>query len=212
MKVFVMGMHRSGTSLVTGLLYKCGLFLGDNLLMGEPDNPKGHYEDRTFIDINKQLLIRSGGRWRNPPQELAYRGMEPVMRAFLETWPTDRMVGWKDPRICFTFSLWYRLIHPEPVKVVLVTRPISEIARSLNARNQLPFESGVALAKRYREAALRSITHQRGAEHHETHFHAYFADWEAELKGVLDFIGLPMLADKAQLRRFITPSLSKNRE
>ena len=144
MKIFIMGMHRSGTSLVTGLLQRCGLYLGNNLLMTAKDNPKGHYEDRKFINLNNQLLLNNGGHWRNPPEALNYGGIRKKMERFLDSWPTDRLVGFKDPRICITFPLWYNLIHPEPIKVVYVSRPFVEIAQSLKARNGIRIEAGVA--------------------------------------------------------------------
>jgi len=39
--VYVLGMHRSGTSLFMGLLHGCGLNLGENLMPTTAANPKG---------------------------------------------------------------------------------------------------------------------------------------------------------------------------
>ena len=72
MKIFVMGMHRSGTSMVTGILSRCGMKIGKNLLMGAKDNPKGDFEDRRFININNDILIRNKGRWDSPPLDMNY--------------------------------------------------------------------------------------------------------------------------------------------
>ena len=211
MKVFIMGMHRSGTSLVTGLLHHCGLHLGGPLLMGAKDNPKGHWEHKKFININNDLLKRNGGSWRNPPAGVNWGGLKPSMQNFLKGWPTDKLVGWKDPRTCITFPLWYALVHPEKIKVIYVNRPAAEIAKSLYKRNGIPMQAGLGLADRYHRAAWANITGRPGVQHFNTHFHSYFSNWELELEAVLSFVGLPMPADKSKLQKFITPSLWRNR-
>lgn len=211
MKVFIMGMHRSGTSLVTGLLHRCGLYLGNNLLMGAKDNPKGHYEDRRFININNNILRANGGSWRNPPIAVNWGGMKPSMQNFLKGWPDDKIVGWKDPRTCITFPLWHHLIHPEPIKVVLVHRSCIEISQSLKARNGMPLAAGRNLCQRYKKASWDSVKGKPGVNFFHTLFSAYFGNWELELEAVLDFLGLEMPADKSKLQKFITPSLWRNR-
>jgi len=57
--IIVLGMHRSGTSLLTGLLTKgCGYHVGDNLLNAHPTNPKGFYE-RTDVMFQDDLWLGS---------------------------------------------------------------------------------------------------------------------------------------------------------
>jgi hypothetical protein len=53
--ICVVGMHRSGTSMITHLLHSCGLYLGpaDRLLKAEKTNPLGHFEHRGFLDIDR---------------------------------------------------------------------------------------------------------------------------------------------------------------
>ena len=45
----VVGMHRSGTSLTTNWLQKCGLDIGAKLEGKEFSNPDGHFEDIDFL-------------------------------------------------------------------------------------------------------------------------------------------------------------------
>ena len=44
----ILGMHRSGTSLVANWLHDCGLHVGDRLLEGTFANEKGYFEDLIF--------------------------------------------------------------------------------------------------------------------------------------------------------------------
>lgn len=56
--VAILGMHRSGTSMVSGVLTKLGLFSGANSSLMKPDkyNPKGYFENNYIVDCNEQIL------------------------------------------------------------------------------------------------------------------------------------------------------------
>lgn len=54
--VIIAGMHRSGTSLVTQWLNKCGLNVGHYCLGASPSNQDGHFEDIEFIRLHEDLL------------------------------------------------------------------------------------------------------------------------------------------------------------
>lgn len=209
MKIFVMGMHRSGTSMVTGILKLCGMNVGNNLLMGARDNPKGHFEDRRFLNINNDLLIKNGGKWHNPPINVTYQKMRNRMLGFLELpeWKTE-LVGWKDPRSCITFPLWHRLIYPEKIKVVYVYRPIQEIARSLKVRNGIKISKGWKLGGEYARRAFEGFRGTPGVSHFITYYHSYFHDWEIELEELCEFLGMKIPGcEKKRIQEFITPEL-----
>ena len=56
--VIILGMHRSGTSLVCELLESLGLFVGCDL--------EDNHESKFFIDLSNQLLTRIGAAWDHP--------------------------------------------------------------------------------------------------------------------------------------------------
>ena len=59
--IVVIGMHRSGTSLVTRGLRALGVELGANLAVeSAPDNAKGHWEDRGRIRVQQAAVDRVG--------------------------------------------------------------------------------------------------------------------------------------------------------
>ena len=61
--VFVLGMHRSGTSLLARLLNLLGCKLPKDLLGANESNPSGHWESLKAIEINDALLRALGRRW-----------------------------------------------------------------------------------------------------------------------------------------------------
>ena len=62
----IVGMHRSGTSCVTGILERNGLHLSGDLIDPNPFNPEGFWESREVIRINDLTLSRYGYPYMDP--------------------------------------------------------------------------------------------------------------------------------------------------
>ena len=61
---FIVGMHRSGTSVLAGTLNIMGYSAGDGKLKGATDyNPKGYFEMSSLIIQNQDWLIEQGVAW-----------------------------------------------------------------------------------------------------------------------------------------------------
>ena len=43
--------------------------MGDVLLGADSGNPKGYWEDRDFLELNRTILRDAGGSWHRPPPE-----------------------------------------------------------------------------------------------------------------------------------------------
>lgn len=151
--VLVLGMHRSGTSCLTGCLEAAGLFLGETA-EGVPDNPKGNKEIREVHYISDEVLKYNGGTWRDPPADPVFWTEEHRRRrdALLASFPADRVFGLKDPRILLIPGFW--LEHLAPVRMVASYRHPLAVARSLHAREGIPIEDGLALWAAYNRRLL----------------------------------------------------------
>jgi len=68
--ICIAGAHRSGTSMVTRFLHRCGLELGSesDLMPPQTDNPEGFWEHLGFVALNDELLAALGGAWDLPPR------------------------------------------------------------------------------------------------------------------------------------------------
>ena len=107
-------MHRSGTSLMTHWLHKCGLHIGDELLGADTGNENGHFEDLDFLNSHKALLkgrrLSDNGFTANPLKQLSYeekdklRDIISYKNGFNQEW------GWKDPRTCLFLDVYNELI------------------------------------------------------------------------------------------------------
>ena len=61
--ICVMGMHRSGTSLVTQMLAEHGCELPGRLLGAGEGNLDGHFEPAELVDLHDALLGEQGLHW-----------------------------------------------------------------------------------------------------------------------------------------------------
>jgi hypothetical protein len=152
--VIIMGMARSGTSLIAGLLRRLGLFLGHRRNIRD--------EEATFFyRLNQILLRRIHGDFDNPTPmryllqdesavETTVRCLEADVKSYriisylgwrrylkyraLERY--DQPWGWKDPQNVYTLPLWLKLFPR--AKIVYIVRNGVDVASSL-----VDFQSGI---------------------------------------------------------------------
>jgi hypothetical protein len=160
--VFVVGMHRSGTSAMARIVNLLGvpLSLSDDLLPAGPDNPTGFWESRTAILLNARLVRDLGGAVFQPPEitpgwenadDLASFRWE-AREQFAAVLPTEQW-ALKDPRLCFTLPFWRTALDVEPVVVMPFRNPL-EVARSLEVRDGITRLHALDLWERHVRASL----------------------------------------------------------
>src|SRR4030095_16158685 len=63
--ILVLGMHRSGTSAVSGFLVRLGAQAPRNLLPPSPHTLLGYWEASAFVEFHARLLRVGGSRWNS---------------------------------------------------------------------------------------------------------------------------------------------------
>jgi len=131
--LIITGMHRSGTSLLTQWLHKCGLHVGDQFLGAGIGNDDGHYEDIDFYNFHQQTLSAQGlhpdGLITEQPSSLSSTQRE-ALRCLLQH-KSDRQSqwGWKDPRSCLFLPV-YRELAPD-ARYLVILRDYKQVVGSL---------------------------------------------------------------------------------
>lgn len=165
----VLGMHRSGTSMLTGSLYTAAGYAYGEEIRAVKGNAKGTFELLPFWSQNDLLMEHQGRPWdRNVlayDSEQALKDIETGAVPFelgeqaldiLENTPEN--VPWilKDPRLCVTFPTWRKIFKKEPAVLFTYRNPL-EVARSLEARDEK-----VRSWKKNRDKGLEPLTLTRG--------------------------------------------------
>lgn len=128
----VLGMHRSGTSCLTGLFENMGVNLG-TVSRNNPNNPKGNKENRSISFFNDALMIANGGNWHNPPLNVIWSlEHKRTLNNIISTYSEYESWGFKDPRTLFTLDGWIEAI-PQ-LKMVGIFRHPFHVANSLRRR------------------------------------------------------------------------------
>ena len=212
--VVILGMHRSGTSILARMLGDCGLFLG---------KVDGHFESPFFRDINDGFLVRAGSYWADIDGYLRRRS-EPAFRRECREWAETRVRdsfaleflgprtvpttwGWKDPRNCLAMNVWNE-IFPEARLVHIVRHPL-DVALSiqrreaqLRERGEKPLPQNADLAHNLRlwEQHVADALRFRAAgdRYHEVRFEELIALPRRHLDTAARFCGLAPIPAKIE--------------
>ncbi len=162
MQIIVLGMHRAGTSLTTRIINMMGAYFApEGLSLGYNEhNEKGFWERKDVLSINEQLLRHAGATWHKvdgwDTQQLSRtpRALTHAIRSTILEMDAHRPWVLKDPRLCITLPCW--LPHLEvPVTVLAARNPLAS-ARSLELRNGIPPEYGIAMWEYHAVHSLRN--------------------------------------------------------
>lgn len=216
--LMVLGMHRSGTSALSGVLHMLGAAAPANLMRSDRNNQRGYWESLPIANLNDRILAAGGSRWwdwaafEESNLDLAVRGaLEAEIARELEVeYGAAPLIVIKDPRICRIVPLWLRALDRLgfEAKIVIPVRNPLETALSLFERDRLLVEEGLLLWLR----------HVLDAEHFTRHLprcFVMFFDLLEDWRGLVGRIGADLQLewptgprDAAEaIEQFLSPDL-----
>ena len=151
-------MHRSATSLAAMGLHNSSVSMGTYFLAKDSGNIHGYFEDMSFLNLNKSILLDAGGRWDKPPSRQKIIGLAPKYGPIIKELVAEKkkpLWGWKDPRTTLTIELFIPYI--ENPHFIVCFRDTMEVAKSLQRRNGFPINQGLSLAKVYNRRLLEFL-------------------------------------------------------
>jgi hypothetical protein len=150
--IIVLGMHRSGTSCLAGMLEKAGTFFGD-VSRENRHNAKGNFENKRIIKLHDDLLACNQGSWDDPPPHVEWpERMLAERDSIIAAYHHAPLWGFKDPRTLLALAGWQAAL-PDAVLVATFRHPLA-VARSLERRNGFPPAWGLDLWTRYNRRLL----------------------------------------------------------
>lgn len=168
--MFVLGCHRSGTSLLAGILSEAlrsadsdqAIATNADQLPPQVDNPGGFHESRQLVGFNEELLAQVGLDWQRPPLHPIHWQDPQIFPRLFDARPAFAQIAmhdaWvdKDPRLCLTYpAYWHVLLRRVPVAAI-VRHPF-EVAGSLQARDVVPLARGLLIWFLYNQHLARVL-------------------------------------------------------
>ena len=212
--ILVIGMHRSGTSAIARGLQALGVYLGNDFLDAQPENPTGYWEDRRIMALNERVLKALQLRWDS---------LEPIDRRKFDGWRMwrlrreathelrrrflpHRLWGFKDPRTIRLLPFWQRVLQGLKVddRYVVVIRNPASIAASLYARQRMDLEATQRLWLLHMVPFLKEIA---GKPLVVVDYDIVMRDPRVALQRVAQRLELPL--DTADLERFAADFLDE---
>lgn len=151
--VAILGMHRSGTSCLTGTLQEAGLFLGDCHTWNK-HNEKGNRENQKFVDLHDAILAANSAAWDIPPAKVDWSDEHiAAARKLLADHAGEASFGFKDPRALLVLDGWKALFPA--IEFVGIFRHPNAVVKSLGKRSSKTREESLKLWYAYNRILYR---------------------------------------------------------
>ena len=210
--VLVVGMHNSGTSILTEILHKSGIFFGANMK---------HHESYFFTNfINDRIILGGGDNWAKLPLMNVEKilSLEFSIGPFINNhwyadylqWGYDGVSPWgiKDPRLCILLPLYLK-IFPQ-AKVVHIRRNPDDVAASLTGK----FKAGVGILDDFEHWKSLTIAYtQRVMDfskecqaYYELNYEDFCLETIEQTQALFSFLDLSMTENIYSVMEKVTPS------
>ncbi|TXT54019.1 MAG: hypothetical protein BAJALOKI1v1_2250002 [Promethearchaeota archaeon] len=134
--VVVLCLPRSGSSLLAGILYRLGVWMGElkDMRLGRHTNIYGNYENQDFYRANLKILARAKSTtlsWADIPDDAKVKDavtyFRPLLKGLIEK-NSKKLWGWKDP-VCVFALPYYEDLLPNPCYIAL-KRNVDSVVKS----------------------------------------------------------------------------------
>lgn len=152
--IFITGMHRSGSSILSRAMTTLGIHHSSNLMHATKDNEKGYWEDNDFVSFNDDLLKRTGQLWDHPKlikinelHSLADEFREQGSLILKQKIHLDGSTCLKDPRLCNLSPFWKRICEFNNIRYHFIAsyRDPFSTAKSLEIRDSITTNKALSI-------------------------------------------------------------------
>lgn len=219
--VCVLGMHRSGTSMLTRIINLMGISLGnsEDIYQARTDNPEGFWEHGKIVSVHDGILSVLGSSWEStvPLPDKWWELLEvkeykkELVKIINDQFIDIPIWAFKDPRTCIMMPLWKEIfdeLNLEPVFIIPIRNPI-DIASSIKKRDRIPLNQGIRLWYYY------MINILEGTKNYNRLFINYddiIENIEINLTKLTDFLKISVSEDiRTHIIGSVKPNLRHNR-
>jgi len=197
----VLGMHKSGTSFISQTLHHSGINMVDEVNRDLSYDQGNKYERESTKALNQEILCSEGIHSLNLslPEKLSVtKDQQERMQSLIEDYD-ERFDSWgfKDPRTCFTYPFWEKVLPRH--KLIVVYRPIEELWKRYRRSRKVLFPlNAIQLVKRWYEHNARIVKYLQ-----QTNIHYLILDYSLAMREQTEF---------NRLQRFVGARLNDERD
>lgn len=201
----ILGMHRSGTSVITRAMPVLGLSLGNSFIPPQNDNPKGFWEDQDIYKINIEILSALNSEW-DSIAPIESRDVDILIKNGYFQRAIDLLglkckenpiFAFKDPRIAKLLPFWKLVFDYCQYKInyiITIRHPFS-VAESLKKRNEFEREKSFFLWIGY---VISSLAGTNSGNRIIVDYDLLIKNPRHELHRIARFFGLKVYSDKLE--------------
>jgi len=156
-------MHRSGTSLITNWLNKCGLQLGESMVGPGTGNSDGHFEDIEFLKLHEEMLtdnnLPATGLTSGHPNDISVYHKEKIKSIIKVKNKRYQQWGWKDPRTCL-FLDTYKELLPN-ARYLIIIRDYRSVVSSLLQRDFKDIDTKYMARNYFQQLVWKTVRRKR---------------------------------------------------
>lgn len=195
----VLGMHRSGTSALTGVLGHLGFTAGKSLMAANESNVRGYFEDARINSLLELLLTKLGSSWHDQrllPEnwqitDAAHVAARDLKNLFHEEFDSGQPIVFKDPRVCRLLPLLkdvWKTMGWVPQYIFSLRAPYA-VVHSLSRRDGM---SSLAAVLLYLNYFLEAELCTRGESRVFVQFDKLLVDWRGVIRHIAPILSIDM--------------------
>jgi hypothetical protein len=220
--ILVLGMHRSGTSALSGVACALGASPPASPLPANFANPSGYWESWPLVQAHDELLASADSSWddwreldpRWYVSDAAQRSRVRLQETIGSEYDQKPLFVVKDPRICRFLPFFLSVLKEmsvAPVALFPIRNPL-EVAFSLRRRDGFSISKSVALWLRH---VLDAEYHSRRIPRYFISYENLLKDWRLEMGRASDALGVKWPIDPGNsatsVEKFLTAELRHER-
>jgi hypothetical protein len=212
--VCILGMGRTGSSLLSQTLSVAGCQLPGPALAASPDNPDGFWEPLEVLAIKEDYLLAHNSRWHDislrpleTPESNAFAKLQDDVAEFFQRHADIDLMVIKELRTVMTTSTWFKgaINAGYDIRIAIPVRHPGAVIASLLKRDHISEDHAAALWIKY---SLFS-------EYNSRKYNRIFVDYDnmifrhnCELDRLKNVLGLPIHCnDDLERPRVLKPEL-----
>ncbi len=190
--IFVIGMHRSGTSAMAGALHQLGITIGKDIMAPNEYNEKGYFENNKVYRLNDEIFEFLGVNWHTTylleenwyeRQDLGHF-KERIVQILDEEFANEDLFLIKDPRISILAPIWIEVFDGLGIEMkwIMMLRHPFEIGESLKRRESFTaFKTSLI----WRDHVLRTLLHFKHLDGKLIEFDQLIDDPDSTLREII---------------------------